>query len=89
LQVVLHDQDVEVSRGLQHGEHLLYSVPDDMLDAICIAGPPDDFAAKVQAVEELYAKAGIEELVFEPTSHGGVEMLAQSCFGIVQAAAML
>ena len=64
-------------------------VPDDMLDAICIAGTPEDFVAKVHAVEELYEKAGIEELVFEPTSHGGVEMLAQSCFGIVQAAATL
>jgi len=64
-------------------------VPDDMLDAICIAGTPEDFVAKVHAVEELYEKAGIEELVFEPTSHGGVEMLAQSCFGIVQAAGML
>jgi alkanesulfonate monooxygenase SsuD/methylene tetrahydromethanopterin reductase-like flavin-dependent oxidoreductase (luciferase family) len=61
-------------------------VPDDMLDAICLAGTAEDVAAKTRVLEERYAKAGIEELVFEPTSHGGVEMLAQSCSGIVAAA---
>jgi alkanesulfonate monooxygenase SsuD/methylene tetrahydromethanopterin reductase-like flavin-dependent oxidoreductase (luciferase family) len=68
---------------------LAEKVPDDMLDAICLAGTPEDVANKTRALEEMYAKAGIEELVFEPTSHGGVEMLEQSCSGIVRAAGIL
>jgi alkanesulfonate monooxygenase SsuD/methylene tetrahydromethanopterin reductase-like flavin-dependent oxidoreductase (luciferase family) len=68
---------------------LAEKIPDDMLDAICLAGTPEDVASKVHVIEDMYAKVGVDELVFEPTSHGGVEMLAQSCSGIVETAGML
>jgi alkanesulfonate monooxygenase SsuD/methylene tetrahydromethanopterin reductase-like flavin-dependent oxidoreductase (luciferase family) len=61
-------------------------VPDEMIDAICLAGTCDEVRARLASLEEELAAAGIGELVLEPASHGGPEAFAQSCLGIIAAA---
>jgi alkanesulfonate monooxygenase SsuD/methylene tetrahydromethanopterin reductase-like flavin-dependent oxidoreductase (luciferase family) len=61
-------------------------IPGEMIDAICLAGTCAEVRARLEDLEPELAAAGIGELVLEPTSHGGPEVFAESCRGIIQAA---
>ncbi len=62
-------------------------VPEAMTEEICLTGTARQVAEKIGALEQELEGMGIDELVLEPTSHGGVPEFTQSCQGIIAAAA--
>lgn len=61
-------------------------VPEEMIDAICLAGTCAEVRERLTVLEAELAQAGIGELVLEPAAHGGPESFVESCQGIIQAA---
>jgi alkanesulfonate monooxygenase SsuD/methylene tetrahydromethanopterin reductase-like flavin-dependent oxidoreductase (luciferase family) len=62
-------------------------VPEAMTEEICLVGTASEVAQKIGALEKELAAMGIDELVLEPTAHGGVPEFTESCQGIIAAAA--
>lgn len=62
-------------------------VPSEMTEEICLVGTADEVGKKIGALEERLNGMGIDELVLEPTSHGGHAEFIESCDGIIAAAA--
>ncbi|MDQ2810837.1 MAG: LLM class flavin-dependent oxidoreductase [Actinomycetota bacterium] len=62
-------------------------VPEAMSEEICLVGTAKEVAQKIGALEQRLPGMGIDELVLEPTAHGGVPEFTESCQGIIAAAA--
>jgi alkanesulfonate monooxygenase SsuD/methylene tetrahydromethanopterin reductase-like flavin-dependent oxidoreductase (luciferase family) len=62
-------------------------VPEAMAEDICLVGTAKEVAQNIGALEQRLASMGIDELVLEPTSHGGLPEFIESCEGIIAAAA--
>jgi alkanesulfonate monooxygenase SsuD/methylene tetrahydromethanopterin reductase-like flavin-dependent oxidoreductase (luciferase family) len=62
-------------------------VPDEMSEDICLVGSAQEVRRKIAALAPGLESMGIDELVLEPTSHGGIREFTESCTGIIAAAA--
>jgi 5,10-methylenetetrahydromethanopterin reductase len=62
-------------------------VPEAMAEDICLVGTANDVTRKIADLEQRLAEMGVDELVLEPTSHGGLAEFTESCEGIIAAAA--
>jgi len=62
-------------------------VPEAMTEEICLTGTAGQVAEKIGTLEQQLAGMGIDELVLEPTSHGGVPEFIESRPVIIAAAA--
>lgn len=68
-------------------DELARLVPEGMTEEICLVGTAQDVARKINAFDQQLTSMGIDELVLEPTAHGGVPEFTESCQGIIAAAA--
>ena len=62
-------------------------VPEAMAEDICLVGTAKEVAQKIAVLDQRLAAMGIDELVLEPTAHGGLSEFTESCEGIIAAAA--
>lgn len=68
-------------------DDLARMVPEAMTEEVCLVGTTTEVAQKICALAEPLRDMGIDELVLEPTAHGGVSEFTESCRGIIAAAA--
>ncbi|HUZ24957.1 MAG TPA: LLM class flavin-dependent oxidoreductase [Streptosporangiaceae bacterium] len=68
-------------------DELARLVPGEMIEDICLVGTAQEVRRKIDILIKDLEPMGIDELVLEPTSHGGITEFIESCTGIIAAAA--